>query len=287
MRHKASQPATTSSRQADRRPERRPDHRSGEDGRPGTGGKSGGGLGGGGLGGGGPGGSGWIWGTHAATAALLNPMRKVTRWVATEEMAVIAAAGDVPLPQILPRAEIDRLLPPGAVHQGIAVLAKPLKPAVIEDLLEIEAETAVAVALDQVTDPHNIGAVMRSAAAFGAAAVIVPERNAPEITGTLAKSASGAVEHVPLIRAGNLVRALERLKQGGWWVVGLAGEAERTLAEQKMTGRIVLVLGSEGDGMRRLTRETCDLVARLPTAGPVASLNVSNAAAVALYELKR
>ena len=137
------------------------------------------------------------------------------------------------------------------------------------------------------TDPHNIGAIMRSAAAFGARAILIPDRNAPEISGTLAKSASGAVEHVPLIRVVNLVRALEQLKKAGFWSVGLAGEAERTLAAQNVSGRLCLVLGSEGSGMRRLTREACDVMARLPTGGAISSLNVSNAAAVALYELRR
>ena len=128
---------------------------------------------------------------------------------------------------------------------------------------------------------------MRSAAAFGARAILIPDRNAPEISGTLAKSASGAVEHVPLIRVVNLVRALEQLKKAGFWSVGLDGNAERTLAAQNVSGRLCLVLGSEGSGMRRLTREACDVMARLPTGGAIDSLNVSNAAAVALYELRR
>ncbi|HLZ66261.1 MAG TPA: 23S rRNA (guanosine(2251)-2'-O)-methyltransferase RlmB [Aliidongia sp.] len=235
----------------------------------------------------------WLWGHHAVAAALKNPNRKIMRLVATEEAAGELAellGGEAPVePQILARDSIAKLLPPGAVHQGVALLAKTLKPWQLEDIIAHlgTAERAVVVALDQVTDPHNIGAILRSAAAFGAVAVVLPDRNAPEISGTLAKSASGAVEHVPLVRVVNLTRALEQLKKAGFWSVGLAGEAEQTLASHKLTGRVCLVLGSEGDGLRRLTRESCDLMARLPTQGPVASLNVSNAAAIALYELVR
>jgi len=234
----------------------------------------------------------WLWGHHAVTAALGNPARKILRLVATEETAeeLRLKDGTAPVePQILPRDSIAKLLPAGAVHQGVALLAKPLKPWQLEDVIAHlgTQERAVIVALDQVTDPHNIGAVLRSAAAFGAAAVVLPDRNGPEVSGTLAKSASGAVEHVPLVRVVNLNRALEQLKKAGFWSVGLAGEAEATLASHKLTGRVCLVLGSEGDGLRRLTRESCDLMARLPTQGPVASLNVSNAAAIALYEMVR
>jgi 23S rRNA (guanosine2251-2'-O)-methyltransferase len=159
----------------------------------------------------------------------------------------------------------------------------------VEDLIERAGtrDPAIILALDQVSDPHNVGAVLRSAAAFGALGALVPERHAPDMSGTLAKSASGAVEHVPLVRVVNLARSLDLLKKAGFWTVGLDGAAERTLASHRLSGKIVLVMGSEGDGLRRLTRETCDLMARLPTSGPIASLNVSNAAAIALYELVR
>lgn len=235
----------------------------------------------------------WLWGWHAVVAALRNPERKLLRLVATDGAATALAAepdlSETTTPQIIEREALDRMLPTGAVHQGLALIAKPLRPVLVEDVIE-QADSApngVVVVLDQVSDPHNVGAVLRSAAAFGALAVIVPERNVPDISGTLAKSASGALEHVPLVRVVNLVRALDQLKQAGFWTVGLDGTAERTLASHKLSGKIVLVMGSEGDGLRRLTRESCDLMARLPTGGPIASLNVSNAAAIALYELAR
>ncbi|HLY56733.1 MAG TPA: 23S rRNA (guanosine(2251)-2'-O)-methyltransferase RlmB [Stellaceae bacterium] len=234
------------------------------------------------------GGGAWLWGRHAVLAALANPARKRLRVVATAEAAAELAALDEPVQaQILEREALAQALPAGAVHQGMALLARPLPPADLEGVIEHAGENTVLVVLDQVTDPHNVGAVLRSAAAFGAAAVIVPDRHAPEMSGVLAKAASGAVEHVPVVRVVNLARALARLKESGWWIVGLDGAAERTLASLRLSGRIALVLGAEGDGMRRLTREACDLAARLPTGGPVASLNVSNAAAAALYELAR
>jgi 23S rRNA (guanosine2251-2'-O)-methyltransferase len=176
----------------------------------------------------------------------------------------------------------------------MALAVEPLAELAIEDVIDRVGPppaagtiSQIVVLLDQVTDPHNVGAVLRSAAAFGALALVLPEHGAPPVTGTLGKAASGALEHVPIIRVVNLVRAIDRLKSAGFWCVGLDERAERPLAALKLEGRIALVLGGEGEGMRRLTRERCDLVARLPTGGAIASLNVSNAAAVALYELVR
>jgi 23S rRNA (guanosine2251-2'-O)-methyltransferase len=245
----------------------------------------------------------WLYGRHAVAAALANPGRRIRRFLAATEVADDAAtlivAGGArlpagPLPEILPRTAFEALVPAGAVHQGIALAVEPLPELAIEDVIDRvgppQAPGTVAqivVLLDQVSDPHNIGAVLRSAAAFGASALILPEHGTPPITGTLAKAASGAVEHVPILRVVNLARAIDRLKSAGFWCIGLAEGAERTLAELRLEGRIALVLGGEGEGMRRLTRARCDLVARLPTTGPITSLNVSNAAAVALYELVR
>lgn len=231
---------------------------------------------------------GWIYGQHAVAAALGNPDRKIRRLVATAEAAE-RLRKDRPQarPEIVDRRDIDSALGPGAVHQGVALLADPLEQPALEEVIATAGENALIVLLDQVTDPHNIGAVLRSAAAFGALAVAQTERGAPGTTGIVAKSASGALEAIPLVTVTNLARSLEKLQQAGFWIVGLDGEAERTLAAAAPTGRVALVLGAEGKGLRRLTREHCDLLARLPTRPPIASLNVSNAAAVALYELAR
>jgi 23S rRNA (guanosine2251-2'-O)-methyltransferase len=205
------------------------------------------------------------------------------------EIAALSQTRRLPQPETVERNHLDGLLPPGAVHQGIALVVEPLAAADITSLTELAEgrENAVILCLDQVTDPHNVGAILRSAAAFGALGVVVPDRHAPDETGTLAKSASGALERLPLVRVINLVRALDELKQAGFWVAGLAGDAPATLAGAKLSGRIVLVLGSEGEGLRRLTREHCDHLVKLPQSDLVESLNVSNAAAVALYELIR
>ncbi|MGO4723264.1 MULTISPECIES: 23S rRNA (guanosine(2251)-2'-O)-methyltransferase RlmB [unclassified Inquilinus] len=239
----------------------------------------------------------YLYGVHAATAAVLNPDREITRVQCTEAglailepvLARAAEAGIArPAPEMVTRELMDRFLK-GAVHQGIALEIKPLDAPDIDDLgREADLrEHSVVVVLDQVTDPHNIGAILRSAAAFGALAVIVTDRNTPEVTGVLAKAASGAVEHVPLTRVKNLARALESLGELGFHRIGLAEEGETTLAAAMQGDRVALVLGAEGDGLRHLTRETCDVLARLPTQGAVGSLNVSNAAAIALYETAR
>ena len=241
-------------------------------------------------GGGGGGASFWLYGTHAVLAALSNPDRRFRRLVATAEAAKGLAGLKLPLPaETVERVEIDRLLLPGSVHQGLAALVEPLAGLGIEDVARLGAarEACVVVVLDQVTDPHNVGAIMRSAAAFGALAVVVPDRHAPEETGALAKAASGALERMPLVRVTNVVRALDELKTGGFWTAGLAADAPKTLSGAKLTGRIAMVLGAEGEGMRRLTREHCDHLVRLPMTGDMESLNVSNAAAVALYEMAR
>jgi 23S rRNA (guanosine2251-2'-O)-methyltransferase len=196
--------------------------------------------------------------------------------------------------QTVQRRDIDALLPEGSVHQGLALATAPLHQPALDDIFDRNLPDSapapkphrrVVVLLDQVTDPHNVGAVLRSAAAFGALAVVALDKGAPEESGTLAKAASGAFEVVPYISVVNLARALDSLKDAGFWCLGLAGEAGQTLAASSPGEAIALVLGAEGPGLRRLTRERCDLLVKLPTRSPIDSLNVSNAAAVALYEL--
>lgn len=234
----------------------------------------------------------WLYGTHAVTAALANRARHITRLLATapaaEQLTASGLAQRLP-PEIVDRDVIDGLLPPGAVHQGLALLAVPLPDRHVTDL-SVHADAngrTVAVALDQVTDPQNIGAVLRTAAAFGAAGVIVTDRNAPEATGAMAKAGSGALESVPLIRPTNLVRGLEELKQSGFWTIGLDAAGGEPIDRIDFPERSVLVLGAEGSGLRRLTRENCDMIAVIPMTGAMESLNVSASAAVALYEWAR
>ena len=238
------------------------------------------------------GGSFWIYGHHPVTAALGNPKRRVRRLLATSQVALELPASALPVSQSLERIEgldLNALLPPGAVHQGLAALVDPLPMIDLGELLEdIPADSpAHLVVLDQVTDPQNVGAILRSASAFGALGLVLTERHAAPESGVLAKAASGALDHLAMVRVVNLARAIEALKQAGFWCLGLAAEGEMTLAEAKLAGRIALILGAEGTGLRRLTREHCDQLLRLPTSGPIGQLNVSNAAAVALYELVR
>jgi 23S rRNA (guanosine2251-2'-O)-methyltransferase len=242
----------------------------------------------------------WLYGRHAVAAALENPRRRWSRLAAlaaqeVEAKALIAAAvaprrGDGEALSLLDREALAALLPPGAVHQGLALEAEPLAPPDLEGLLRLAERAAppvVVVALDQVADPQNVGAVLRAAAAFGAVAVIEAAQGAPPVSGALAKAASGAIEAVPLIRVANLARALDRLKAAGFWVCGLDEKAAQALPGLDLGLRIALVLGAEGAGLRRLTRERCDHLARLPTRTARATLNVAAAAAIALYEVTR
>jgi 23S rRNA (guanosine2251-2'-O)-methyltransferase len=240
--------------------------------------------------------SAYLYGIHAVTQALLNPKRIHQRLLCTEkgyeslrETWAEALADGISLPEVttVEKEDIERLLPRDAVHQDILLDCQPLEEIALYDLLLAAPDNAKILVLDQVTDPHNIGAILRSAAAFGAIAVVMQTLHAPEVTGTLAKSASGAVEHVPLVREVNLSRALEQLKKAGFFCIGLDEDGKQTLAQLKLTGKTALVLGAEGSGLRRLVSENCDELVKLPTQGPIGSLNVSNAAAVALYELVR
>lgn len=240
-----------------------------------------------------PAGAVWLYGTHAVAAALKNPARLLRRLLVTQESQA-ALAVECPLPwplhpEVTEREKIDQLLGArpgsGIVHQGIALLVDQL---VAPTLLEALVRPGPVLVLDQIFDPRNVGALMRTAQAFGACAVIAQDRNAPEETGALAKAASGALETIPLLRITNIARALSALKSADVWVVGLDGQSPTRLRGEDFTKRrVALVLGSEGEGMRRLTRETCDEVCALAMPGGMESLNVSAAGAVALYELTR
>lgn len=234
----------------------------------------------------------WLYGHHAVAAALDNPDRVIHRIIFTGEPIGFEREQSVS-PATMSRDALDDLLPPGAVHQGYAALVDALPAVAIEDVCR-RAEinpTALVVVLDQVSDPQNIGAILRSAAVFGALAVVVQDRHAPEITGAMAKAASGAVEHIPLVRVTNIVRALDALKDAGFWCIGLDSDAALPIEKAPGAARQALVLGAEGPGMRRLTGDACDLTVRIESEarspGPIRSLNVSNAAAVALYALSR
>jgi len=237
----------------------------------------------------------WLYGLHAVLAALANPARRNQRLFLTREAQRLIEkkkSQSNPLQEIsveiVPREAIATSLPKGAVHQGCALLTAPLEPVSLEMVLRNTKEKteALVVLLDQVTDPQNVGAVLRSAAAFGADAVLLTQRHSPNVSGAVAKAASGALEKMPLVQVTNLARSLETLKEAGFWCIGLDPDAETPLPDIQTEGRTALVLGAEGTGLRRLTQAHCDFLARLPIhSKAVASLNVSAAAAVALYEL--
>ena len=233
----------------------------------------------------------WLYGHHPVLAALANPDRQIARIMATKEVAERHAKEFATTStkgiEIVSRDDLSHRLPPGAVHQGLAVLVSPLEEPSLEDVLARSGDNALVLALDQVTDPHNVGAILRSAAAFGVAGVIVTERNAPADTGVLAKAASGGLEIVPLVRTVNLARAMEQLKEAGFWLYGLDERGDAPIGTLDLAGRVCIVLGAEGEGLRRLTAEKCDRLVTIPTTAALAALNVSNAAAVALYEWAR
>jgi 23S rRNA (guanosine2251-2'-O)-methyltransferase len=238
-----------------------------------------------------------LYGVHPVTAGWLNPERNCRHLYGTPP--ALAAFADTideaqrlglprPPPIAVDRDAIERMLPLGAVHQGLALDSEPLPEVGLEDVLIAAGAGPIAlVMLDQVTDPHNVGAILRSAAALGAKGVIVQTRHAPEISGVLAKSASGAVEIVPLLRETNLSRTIERLRDEGFFAAGLDEHGEANLADVDFGERVVLALGAEGEGLRRLVAEHCTALVKLPTQPPIGSLNVSNAAAIGLYEIAR
>ncbi len=225
-----------------------------------------------------------FWGRHAVTAALANPNRTVRKiWGTREALAALDLPPVVPI-TYADAADLGRLVPADAPHQGLVAEVDPLEDMWLGDLLhEGQDDQRPLVVLDQVTDPHNVGAILRSAAAFDALGIVTQDRHAPPESGTVARSASGALETVPWIRVVNLARALDEIAEAGFWRIGLTGHANQTLAEAMGTQRVAIVLGAEGEGMRQNTEAHCDELAKLPISPKVESLNVSNAAAIALY----
>jgi len=223
-----------------------------------------------------------LYGWHTVTMALQNPHRRFKKLILTENAARRLAEEHIALPippEIVRPNEIDRLLTPDAVHQGLLAEADPLPSPDIETL----GLDGMVLVLDQITDPHNVGAILRSAAAFAVKAIVTTARHSPEATGVLAKAASGALELVPLVTVQNLARALTRLNERGFMTVGLDSAGSENLSALALKEPLALVLGAEGKGLRQLTRETCSAVARLDMPGEIKSLNVSNAAVLALY----
>lgn len=227
-----------------------------------------------------------LWGRHAVEAALKNPERRHRKLWATRE-GVASLDGELPADfavEWAQPADLARLVARDAPHQGLVLECDALEDVFLEDVLDADPARPVVV-LDQVTDPHNLGAILRSAAAFGACAIITQDRHAPPESGTVAKSASGALEVVPWVRVVNLSRALEDIAEAGYWRIGLDGGGTATLGEALPAGPVALVLGAEGEGMRHNVSQHCDAIARLPISRTIESLNVSNAAAIALYAI--
>jgi 23S rRNA (guanosine2251-2'-O)-methyltransferase len=224
-----------------------------------------------------------LWGKHAVASALDNPLRKVLKaWATREAASFMQFPKDVPV-TFADAADLGRLVPHDAPHQGVVIEVEALEDAWLDGLLSAAGERSLLLVLDQVTDPHNVGAILRSAAAFGAIGIVTQDRHSPPESGVIAKAASGALERVPWARVVNLARALEEIGQAGFWRIGLAGDATTELKDALGPPRVALVLGAEGPGLRPNTREHCDALARLPITDAIESLNVSNAAAVALY----
>lgn len=237
-----------------------------------------------------------IWGIHACREAIVNPKRRITAittqgpcpdWLVTAIAQAEGAGITRPQPKALDRAEFTALVPDQAVHQGVVMTIAPIAGPSLDDLIDrmAGAKSGLLVVLDQVVDPHNVGAIIRSAAAFGTLAVIVQDRHSPPLTGTLFKAASGGCEHVPIVTVANIARALRKLSDGGVMSLGLTEGADMTLDRFEPPSACAIVMGGEGAGLRRLVGESCDFLVSLPTFGAISTLNVSNAAAVALYHI--
>lgn len=228
----------------------------------------------------------WLYGRHSVEEALKNPYREKIRLVMSKKSS-FSQSIQSSIPVVRDDELFTRILPAGVVHQGVALEVKPLTPTNLDDILHIadSQQSCTILILDGVTDVHNIGAILRSCAAFEVLSVIVPENNTPLENATMARAASGALDIVPLVRVTNLSRCISRLKESGFWIIGMDGRAKESINALNLPPKRVLVMGSEGSGMRRLTLESCDFMVKIPMSDKMESLNVSVAAAIALYSL--
>ncbi|MDR2157823.1 MAG: 23S rRNA (guanosine(2251)-2'-O)-methyltransferase RlmB [Holosporaceae bacterium] len=231
----------------------------------------------------------WIYGKHAVKAALRNPQRSILRFILMESSKDFSnEPGKLSLkPEIVDRNFFSAIFGRDAIHQGCAVQVKKFPDYSIDELTTDKSDDRPFIFLDQVGDPQNIGSILRASAVFGVRAVVVTENNSPELTPAIVKAASGAAESVPIIRVVNLVHAINNLKNDGFWCVGLDERADKKIYETPLKGKIILVVGSEGEGLRRLTRETCDFLVQLPCMEEFSTLNAAQAATVSLYEMLR
>jgi len=237
----------------------------------------------------------YLYGRHPVSAAILNENRQITALYATAENAAELkslcqqAHRNISLIKILERKELEKMLSPDAVHQGFVAQVKELDGYSLEEICHLaqEKENCHVLILDQVTDPQNIGAIIRSCVAFDTLALIVQDKNSPSESGAMAKASAGMIEHLPVVRVANLARAIENLKKSGFWVIGMDGYAQTTIDKLDKSGKTAIIMGSEGKGMRRLIEESCDSTVRLPISEKVESLNVATAAAITLYELNK
>lgn len=225
----------------------------------------------------------WIYGKHAVRAAVLNENRRVFKVVVLPQNRDFLSDSSVKV-EVVDKNYFSSLFGKDAIHQGCAAQVLPLDEFFLEDLSDDDRPI---VFLDQVTDPQNIGSILRASAVFGAKAVVLPEINSPEVTAVIAKVASGALESIPLIKVKNLVQSIKMLKKEGYWCLGLDERGDKTIGEMDLSGKFVLIIGSEGQGMRRLTRENCDFLVQLPSIGDFSTLNAAQAATVSLYEILR
>lgn len=225
----------------------------------------------------------WIYGKHAVRAAVLNENRRVFKVVVLPQNRDFLSDSSVKV-EVVDKNYFSSLFGKDAIHQGCAAQVLPLDEFFLEDLSDDDRPI---VFLDQVTDPQNIGSILRASAVFGAKAVVLPEINSPEVTAVIAKVASGALESIPLIKVKNLVQSIKMLKKEGYWCLGLDERGDKTIGEMDLSGKFVLIIGSEGLGMRRLTRENCDFLVQLPSIGDFSTLNAAQAATVSLYEILR